>query len=282
MEANNVIVYQPDKQLHMGFGAVWKEMLTEIISSRELIWRLFLRNFQAKYKQSLFGIAWVLINPLVTVSVFIFLNRSGVMNIKTPDVPYPVYALLGLTLWVIFSKGLTACTDSIVSAGAMVVKVNFPKISLVIAAMGQAVVELWIRAILTGIIFIMFRIVPSKMAFLFPILILPVFFLTCGLGFFLALLAGLFRDTVNIVTLLSTYFLFIMPVVYPLPESGILNTINRWNPLSHIIIACREAVLYGSIPNVVEYICSSLFCLALFLASWRLFHLVETKIPERI
>ncbi len=282
MPADNVTIYQPDKQLHMGFWAVWKEMFVELARSRELIWRLFLRDFSAKYKQSLLGVSWAAINPLITVGVFVFLNRSGVMNIQTADVPYPVFALLGLTIWVVFSKGLAACTSSIVSAGSMVVKINFPKISLVIAAMGQAIVELLVRIGLTIVVFIIFGVMPSGMALLFPLLILPIFFLALGLGFFLALLAGLFRDTVNLVTLLTTYLLFLMPVVYPPPESGILGIINQWNPLSIIIVSCREAVLYGSIPNLGGYMWSSIFCLVVFLISWRLFHLVETKIPERI
>jgi lipopolysaccharide transport system permease protein len=257
-------------------------MFAELVRSRELIWRLFLRDFRSKYKQSLLGVSWAAINPVITVGVFVFLNRSGIMNIETANVPYPVFALLGLSIWVVFSRGLAACTNSIVSAGAMVVKINFPKVSLVIAAMGQAIVELLVRVGLTIVVFVIFGVMPSKMALLFPLLILPIFFLTWGLGFFLALLAGLFRDTINIVTLLTTYLLFLMPVAYPPPESGLLGAINQWNPLNHIIISCREAVLYGSISNPEGYLWSAIFCLAVFLISWWLFHLVETKIPERI
>jgi len=282
MPANNVKKYIPDKQLQMSFVAVWKEMVLELVRSRELIWRLFLRDFKARYRQSLLGMSWAVINPLITVGVFVFLNRSGVMNIETSDVPYPVYALLGLTVWVVFSKGLAACTNSIVSAGAMVVKINFPKISLVIAAMGEAMVEFLVRIILTAIVFTVFGVVPSKMALLFPFMVLPLFLLTWGLGFFLALLAGLFRDTVNLVTLLTTYFLFLMPVAYPPPPTGIFVTINQWNPLSHIIISCREMVLYGLISDLPGYAWSSIFCVAVFLLSWRMFHMVGTKIPERI
>lgn len=282
MAYDKVIVYKPDNQLQTRFLAVWKEMFMEIVNCRELIWRLFLRDFQAKYKQSLFGIAWAIINPIITVGVFVFLNRSGIMNIGVIDVPHSVFALLGFCVWIVFSKGLMACTSSIVLAGSMVIKINFPKISLVIASMGQAVVDLLVSILLTVTAFAVYGIVPSKMAMLLPVLILPVFLLTLGLGFFMALLAGLFRDIINLMTLIITYFLFLMPVAYPLPESGILGAVNHWNPLAHIIVGCRQAVLYGSISNLKAYIYSSIFCIVVFLVSWRFFHLVETKIPERV
>jgi lipopolysaccharide transport system permease protein len=282
LASKQITTYQPDRQLHIGFWANWKEMFVELARSRELIWRLFLRTFYAKYKQSLFGVSWAVISPMITVGVFVFLNRSGIMNIETADVPYPVFALLGLTCWVVFSKGLAACTASFVSAGSMIVKINFPRITLVIAAMGEAIVEFLVRIGLTVIVFVIYGIVPSKMTLFFPFLIMPLFFLAWGLGLFLALLAGLFRDTINLVTLLTTYLMFLMPVAYPPPESGILATINQWNPLSLVIISCREMVLYGKISNPNGYIWSTVFCLAFLLFSWRMFHLVETKIPERI
>lgn len=282
MPDRKTIIYQPDNQLKMGFLAIWKEMVEELICSRELVWRLFLRDFQAKYKQSLLGVAWAVIEPLITLGVFVFLNRSGIMEIETGNVPYPVFALIGLTIWVVFSKGLTTCTNSIVAAGSMVVKINFPKKSLVIAAMGQAIVELLVRVVLTVAVFVIFGFTPSKMAVLLPILILPVFFLTLGLGFFLSLMAGLFRDVISLVTLLTTYMMFLMPVAYPSPKSGILAVINQWNPLNHLIVGCREVVLYGSISNLSGYMYSAVFCMLVFFVSWRFFHLVETKIPERI
>ncbi len=282
MGSEKIVTYQPEIQLKMGFWALWKEMFLEIIHCRELTWRLFLRDFQAKYKQSLLGITWTLINPLITLLIFVFLSRSGLMNIETTETPYAAFALVGLTIWVIFSNGIVACTNSIVSAGDMVVKINFPKISLVIASMGQTILELLIRIALTAAVFAFLKVTPSKMTLLFPILILPVFFLTIGLGCFFALFACLFRDTVNLVTLSTTYLLFLMPVVYPPPPGGILSIINNWNPLQHIITSVREIVLYGSISNLESYLWSSVFCFVLFLISWWLFYLVVTKIPERI
>ena len=148
--------------------------------------------------------------------------------------------------------------------------------------MGDVFVELLVRVGLTTIVFIIFGVMPSKMALLFPFMVLPLLLLTWGLGFFLALLAGLFRDMLNIVSLITSYLLFLMPVAYPPPASGILAVINRFNPVCHIIVSCREMVLYGKISNPSGYLFSSVFCLVVFLLSWRLFHMVEARIVERI
>lgn len=282
MKTDKVITYSPDRVLKMGFFAVWGEMFLSLFRSRELIWRLFLRDFSARYRQSLFGVLWAVLNPLITVGIFVYLNKSGVFNIASTNVPYPAFALVGLTVWTLFSTGLTACSNSIVSAGIMVTKINFPKSSLVISSMGQAVVEFIARAGLTVIVFIIYKVTPSWTVVFLPIVAIPVFLLTLGMGLFLSLLTAVFRDTINIVTLLTTFLLFLIPVLYPAPESGLFAAVNTWNPLSYLIITCRDIVLLGKITNPAGFWGSSIFSLFVFVFFWRFFHLVEPKIAERV
>lgn len=282
MNSEKLTIYQPDKQLKMGAKAVWKEMIFELIQNRELIWCLFLRDFRAKYKQSLLGFAWVIINPLIAVGVFVFLQHSGVLHISPPGVPYVAYALMGLTIWQVFSGGLTACAGSIIGAGAMVGKINFPKKCLVIASMGQAIVELGVRLILTGLVFLVFRFVPSWKIIFLPFTLLPMILFTLSVGLFVALLAGLFRDMINIVTLATTFLMFLVPVLYPSPTAGLYHMFDRINPLSHFITGPRDMVLYGKFTSPEGFWCSCVISVIIFLLAWRVFHLVETKLPERI
>ena len=275
-------LYCPDMFLKMGFFSVWRDMFQNFLRSRGLIWRLFLRDFSAKYRQSLFGILWAVLNPIITVGIFVYLNKTGVFNLGSTDVPYPAFAIVGLTVWTLFSTGLSACSNSIVSAGAMVTKINFPKSSLVISSIGQAVVEFIVRIVLTVIVFSIYKVTPAWTAIFLPFAAIPVFLLTLGMGFFLSLLTGVFRDTVNIVTLLATFLLFLVPVLYPAPESGLFVAVNKWNPLSHLIIACRDIVFTGKFSNPAGFWGSTLFSLLIFLFFWRLFHIVEPKIAERI
>ena len=275
-------VYEPDRFVRVGFFASWKEMAISLFQSRELIWRLFVRDFSAKYRQSLLGILWALLNPIITVGIFVFLNRAGILNIGETSVPYPVFALTGVSIYGIFSTGLSVCSNSIIGAGSMVVKINFPKISLVIASMGQSLVDFLVRLALIIILFIIYDITPQWTLFIFPFAVLPLVLLTLGLGLILSLLAGVFRDVIHLVSFFTTLFLFMMPVLYPAPQAGIFAALNAWNPLSHLIVGCRDILISGSFSDSHSFLWASAFSIFLFLISWRIFFISESRIAERV
>ncbi len=274
-------VYVPDKHLKIGLG-IWKDMFQEIIASRELTWRLFLRDFSARYKQTVLGVLWVLILPLVAVAVFVCLNKGGILNIGTLDVPYPVFALFGITIWSIFAAGLSATSNCLIQAGSMIVKINFPKVSLLIAALGQVIVEFLVRLGLLVLVFIIFKTVPHWQAIFLPLVLLPLLLITLGLGFVLSLASGVMRDIPNAVVLATSLLMFICPVFYPIPKSGLFADLSQWNPLSHLMNASRDIVFKGYISNPEEFLWSTILAILVFLAGWKVFHIAQPKIAERI
>lgn len=282
MEKDKIVVYSSDRLIQIGFLRLWREMFLSLFLSRELIWRLFLRDFSAKYRQTLLGVLWAVLNPIIVVGIFLFLNKSGILNIEETTVPYPVYALIGISIYSLFSTGLSVTANSIIGAGPMVVKVNFPKISLVISSFGQALAEFAVRIVLLAAVFVIFGVAPKWTMVLLPLAIVPIILFTLGIGFFLSLLTGIFRDTPNITALFTTLLLFLTPILYPSPKTGIFVILNAWNPLSHLIIGCRDLILLGGISNVFGFLWSSVFTIILFLAAWRVFYLAETRIAERI
>jgi lipopolysaccharide transport system permease protein len=282
MKPENLIVYEADWFVKRGFFSIWKEMVLSLFRSKELIWRLFLRDFSARYRQSLLGILWAIINPLITVGIFVFLNRSGILNIGETPVPYPVFAMIGISIYGIFSGGLSTCSNSIVGAGPMVVKINFPKVSLVVAAMGQALVDFLVRLVVLVVVFVIFGIAPKWTSVFLPFVLLPIILLTLGMGLILSLLAGVFRDAIYLVPIFTTLFLFFVPALYPPPSSGLLFILNQWNPLSHLITGCRDILISGKIANLFAFAWTSIFSVLIFLVSWRIFFLSEPRIAERV
>lgn len=276
------VIYEPDRFIKIGFVMGWKEMVASLFMSRELIWRLFLRDFNAKYRQSLLGVGWALLNPVITVGFFVFLNRAGILNIGTTTVPYPVFALIGLSLYGIFSTGLTASSNSIIGAGSMVVKINFPKISLVVASMGQAVVEFAVRLVLIVIVLVLYGFTPSWTFIILPLALLPLTLLTLGIGLILSLLAGIFRDIVYIVSFFSMMLLFMLPILYLPPPAGVLMHLNKWNPISLLIVGCRDLIISDRLSDPSGFIFAVLCSIIIFLVSWRLFFLSEPRIAERV
>ena len=278
---NKIKRYKPSQNGGWGYR-VWHEMVAELIDSHELVWRLFLRDFEAKYRQTVLGFLWALIMPLLTVGTFVFLNRAGILNIGKVGIPYPAYALLGLTVWQIFSGGLRACSDSIVAGGSMVVKINFPKEALVLSSLGGALIETMVRVALTAFVFAIYKIVPAWTVVLFPFALIPLLLFTLGLGLMLSLLNAVFRDVANIVSLSTTFLLFVTPVLYPEPKAAFFKAFTVFNPLAALVSGPRDLVAKGYLTQSVSYLFYSGLSLAIFLISWRLFHLAEIRIAERI
>jgi len=257
-------------------------MFSELADSHELVWRLFLRNFKAKYRQTVLGFLWALIMPLLIVGTFVFLNRTGIFIIGKIDIPYPAYALIGLTVWHIFAGGLRACCDSIVAGGSMVVKINFPKEALVLSSFGEALVETMVRLALTAFVFVIYKVVPAWTAILFPLALIPLLLFTLGLGFMLSLLNAVLRDVANIVSLSSTFLLFITPVLYPEPKTDFFKAFMVYNPLSALVSGPRDLVINGYLTQPGSFLFYSFLSLIIFIISWRFFHLAEIRIAERV
>ena len=277
-----ITTYEPDNSLKKGYISLFREIFNEVKNNKWLTYQLFKRDFIAVYKQSFIGILWVLIVPLVSVGTFIVLNQSGIFNIGEIDVPYPIYALLGMAFWQLFATGVVACSNSLVSAGAMLTKINFSKKSLVIASTGRSIVTFLIQFVFVCILFVCYWIAPSIATLFVPIVIIPLMLLTLGLGFMLALFNGIVRDIGNVLSLLLTFLLFLTPVLYVKPTTGILATLTNYNPLYYLVLAPRDLVLTGTISEWNGYLIASVMSVIVFIVCLVVFHLTETRVAERI
>jgi lipopolysaccharide transport system permease protein len=274
-------VYKPDQNRGWGIS-VWITMFRQLVASRELIWRLFVRDFSARYRQSLLGVLWAVLLPVFAVGTFMVLNASGVLDVGSTEAPYPAWALLNLTVWQVFAAGLAATTGSIVAGGSMVVKINFPKSALVMASLGNVLVETGIRLVMIVGVFAWYGVTPKATAFLAPLVLVPVLALTLGLGLVLSLFNALLRDVIHVVTVGVTFLLFVTPVLYADPGQGLLSRFNTVNPMAIFVDAARELVLVGGLEDPGRFLWFTTAAVALFLVAWRLFNLVEPRMVERV
>lgn len=277
-----VITYEPDNSLRKGYLFLFREIFYELKENRWLTYQLFKRDFFAMYKQSFVGIFWAFIIPIISVGTFIILNRSGVFTIGDINVPYPIFAILGIAFWQLFSTGLIASSNSLVKAGPMIIKINFSKKSLVIASTGQSIVSFLIQFVLVGILFVYYQIAPTIATLLIPIAIIPIMLLTLGLGFILSLLNGVMRDIGNVLSVLMTFLMFLTPVLYAKPVNGILANITNYNPLYYLVSAPKDLVLMGTISEWKGFLIASIISVIIFIICLVVFHLTETRVAERI
>jgi len=280
--AETTTTYEPDNSIKKGFLHIFKEIFNELKKNKWLTYQLFKRDFFALYKQSFVGILWAIIVPLISVATFIILNKAGVFSIGDIDIPYPLYAILGMSFWQLFSTGLIACTNSLVSAGSMIVKINFSRKSIVIASFGKSVISFLVQLVLAVILFIIYGIMPNIAILLIPILLIPIILFTLGLGFILSLLNGIMRDIGNVISSIIVFLLFLTPVLYAKPSTGLLTKITNYNPLYYLISTPREFLLTGNISEWKGYLISSIISIIIFILCLVIFHLTETRITERI
>lgn len=274
-------VYTPEA--HLGFRwTTWREMAVGLVSSRGLTWRLFVRQISARYRQSVLGYFWALLPAIATVVTFSILNRSNVVSIGETNIPYPAYVLLGLSVWQLFSSGITSTAASVSSAGDMIKKVRFPHESLVLAAFGQSILDFMIRLALLVVVFAWFRVELVSTVLLTPLILLGLSVLTVGCGFLLALMNAVFRDVGKVLAIVMTFGMFLTPVVYPPPISWPASLINYVNPVSGFVIAAQDLTTRGYLTHPEALLSACVVAIVVFVVGWRTFHVVMPRIVERV
>ncbi len=275
-------VYRPFDEIKKNRISLYTEIFSEIKQNKWLIYQLFKRDLFSVYKQSFLGLIWAFLFPLVSVGTFIMLNRSGIFVIDKTGIPYPVFAITGMAFWQLFSTGITAASSSLVKAGTMIVKINFSKKSLVVASIGQSLISFFIQMLLVLVLFAVYGYIPDWKIIFLPVLIVPPVLLALGLGFMLSILNGIIRDVGNIISILMTFFMFLTPVLYPRPASGLLSNISKYNPMYYLVSFPRDIVLNGYSDIFSGYCFSVLLSIFTFLICIFIFHLTESRVSERI
>ncbi len=279
---DEITTYEPDNSIKKGYISLCKEIIWELTHNKWLTLQLFKRDFFSIYKQSLIGVFWAFIFPIVSVGIFIILNHSGIFNVGKIEVPYPIYAILGMAFWQLFSTGLVTTSNSLVKAGSMLVKIKFSKKSLVFSSAAQSLIPFIVQIFLVGILFLVYQVYPSIKSLFIPLLMAPILLLTLGLGFILSVFNSIVRDISNALSVLITFLLFLTPVLYAKPKIGALAPLTKFNPLYYLISVPRELILKGTMGEWKGYLISFGFAVVIFIAGLLVFHLTETRVTERI
>lgn len=283
---NQKVIYTPEGKIiesDSGMFLISRQMVRELVSARWLVWMLFCRDFSARYRQSALGVIWAILTPLITVGLFVGMSHSGILMIQNVNIPYPLYAIIGLTIWNLFTVGVIACAGSLVNAGSMVVKINFPKVALVLAASWQGIVEFLIRLLLIAAAFMYYGVAPSSKGLILGLLcVIPLYLLMTGIGFFMSLATGVMRDIPNILNIVLSAFMLLTPILYPITGNSWLARANVWNPLNYLVNVPRDFILKGQTDMINGFAWASILSAIVFYIGWKLFYLAQTKIAERI
>lgn len=243
-------VYQ--KENDISIGKLLKESFTDIWNSRFLSRQLAERDIKAQYRQSYLGIIWAFITPLATAAVWVFLNLSGTIRVTDTGIPYPVYAFSGTLLWSIIREAINSPTASTNSAKGLMSKINFPKEALIISGIYKLLFNSFIKILLLLVFVFLFGIGFHWSLLLLPFVILGALLFGTTIGLFLTPISMLYNDVGKVVGMGFSFLMYITPVVYAVPESGIMKTIMEWNPFTPIILTSRDLIT-GASPEYLTY-----------------------------
>lgn len=265
--------------------------LKTLFSYHTLIYYLTVRELKARYKNSVLGFVWSLLNPLAMMFVF-----TAVFTFLAPghDLPnYPIYILCGLLAWNFHSAGLIASTNSIVGSSNLVKKVYFPREVLPIAAVLAQLVNFLLALLVLFAVLLILRMPFSRWLWVLPFVILLQTLFTIGIGLILSTLNVFYRDTGIVLDVIILAWFFLTPVFYPLdilpPNYSVLGVelnVHRLmyilNPTASQINAYRDILYWGYRTDMFFFLRTAITSISTLAIGYWIFHQFSSRFGEEV
>jgi lipopolysaccharide transport system permease protein len=258
-------------------------MVRDLLASRELAWRLYVRDTRARYRNSLLGYVWAFVPPLVAALPFIFLNSQGVIKIGETPLPYGAYAMIGAMIWQVFVDALNSPLNAVNGARYMLTRINFPREAILLSGLMQVGSSFLVRLLLLAGVFAWYHIAPPVTIFLFPLGILSLVLTGFVLGLLLTPLGLLYGDVQRAVGIVIPFVMFLTPVLYPTPQSGLAGKIVALNPLTPLVTTTRDWLSLGATSScLASFIAVTMLMTVLLVAAWIVYRVALPHLIARL
>lgn len=260
----------------------WRSLdMKELWAYRELLWVLTMRDIKVRYKQTVLGVGWAIIQPFMLMVVFsIFFGRLAKM--PSDGLPYPVFVYAALVPWIFFASALSNSANSVVGSANLISKVYFPRLIIPLASVGSWLIDFLIAALILLGMMLYYNIGWTWNLLAAPILVLAATFVALGAGTLLAALTVAYRDFRYVVPFLIQFWMFATPVVYP---SSLVPEQWRWvlhlNPMAGLIEGFRSAFL-GQPFDIQAITLSLAVAVVMFIIGVAYFEKVERRFADII
>lgn len=242
--------------------------MLSILKYKDLFIQLTLREIKARYKQSVLGYAWVLIVPLINLTVLSIIF-SNLFIVPTGNIPYPIYLFVALVPWTFAANAISSATGSIIANSSLITKVYLPREIFPLSAVAAKMVDLLLTSLVLIIFLAIFGIQLQINLLFIPLIFLIQLLLILGICFILSAVNAFFRDVENVLGLFLTVWMYLTPIIYSpelIPQD--LKFLFSLNPLTGIINAYRNTILYGVPPPWQSFTYAAVFSLIIFLAGY--------------
>jgi lipopolysaccharide transport system permease protein len=259
----------------------WEALeLRELWRYRELLYFLASRDVMVRYKQTLMGAAWAILQPFLTMVVFSIIF-GGLLNVPSEGVPYPVFSYAALLPWNFFAGALTRSGNSLVADANLLSKVYFPRLILPCSAVLSLLLDFGIAFIILLVLMLLYGIVPGIAALALPFLLLLAFMTALACGLWLSAVNIKYRDVAYVIPFLTQFWLFVTPVAYPstiIPEPW--RAFYGLNPMAGVVEGFRWALL-GQLNLSLDLVfISTIVVLALLISGLLYFRQMEHEFAD--
>jgi len=281
--SSEITVYEANQRLKIGWFKTWMILIRNIIKSWDLIYQLFRRDFLMGYKKSFIGFGWIFISPLLGIISWVFYNYTGILQPGDVGIPYPAYVLLSTTIYGLFGGFFSSAVGTLGAGAGFITQVNYPHDALLIKQALLQLANFGITFFINIVVLFAFGVVPSAYIFLFPFLILPIFFIGSAIGLFACILDVVASDINKGINFLIGLLMYITPIIYSVKvKNPFLQQMIKFNPLTYLIGGARDLVIYGRMDHIDRYLICTGVSFLLFLFSWRLFYVTEQRVIEKM
>jgi lipopolysaccharide transport system permease protein len=256
--------------------------LRELVAFHELLYFLVWRDVKVRYKQTALGVAWAILQPLLTVVVFtVFFNR--VANVSSGQIAYPVFALSGLVPWLFFANGLALASGSLVASANLVTKVYFPRLVIPIASTLSGLPDFAVAFALLLVVMAGYGIVPVAAIVAAPLALALALGCALGTSLWLSALNVEFRDVRYVIPVLAQLWLLATPVGYSASGvRGMWRAVLALNPMTGALELFRWSVIGADFPSAVTLVVSSSSALAVLISGAYYFRSTERRFADVI
>ena len=249
--------------------------LREIWSYRELLYFLTKRDIKVRYKQTVLGGLWAVIQPAFTMVVFtLFFGKLA--KVPSDGLPYPIFVYAGLLPWTYFANAVAASSNSLVGSANLITKVYFPRLMVPASAALAGLLDFFIALFVLGALMIYYQFMPGVGLLLFPFLVALTFLCAVGVGLWLSALNVQYRDIRYAIPFLVQIWMFLSPVIYPV---SLVQEKYQWllalNPMGGVIHAYRASLLGHQPVEWPLLVLSAAIIVALFLGGLCYFRRME-------
>jgi lipopolysaccharide transport system permease protein len=277
-----ITVYEADEG-RLTFVTALRRAFLDLNAALPLLWRLFVRDFTAQFRQRLLGYFWIVLSPILSIAGYWFMAATGFLRPGQIGLPYVLFLYIGTGIWGLFLVTMSTINASILANGDLLIRTSAPPIALALSGIANLVYAVLVNTVVLVLLMAVARFMPSPFVILYPFLMIPVMIMGTGIGLVLASIGVIARDITTMAISGFGIMMFLTPVIYDARfNQPFLDFIVWLNPLTYLVSFPRALTMLGDASLWPGYLISIALALVALLLGTFCFYLVKDRMVERL